>query len=549
MLLSKLSLTPSILFQIFFDLHLNKTSHFLLAMIPKLLSRHHSSLIRSFSSSPILTALSNHPPRKAAITDSSGVYTYADLAHRAITLRTQLQPNQGVAIFAPPDASFIPAILASWANGGYALPLTPLFPAAAIAPLLSTATPGTILCSSSLRHTLPPVSIPIHNIIPEDDNLNYSQTTSIDEYQQNLSILSSSVSNHQAMVFFTSGTTGPPKGVVWSHDMLDFHLKVLKNAWHWSPQDRILNVLPIHHIHGMVNVLLSALYNGAHLEMHSAFDAYSVWSAFLRDGDSQFPPTIFMAVPSIYKKLILYYEQASQKDQKRMRTAANKLRLFVCGSAALAKSDFDAWERISGQKILERYGMTETGMVLSNLYDHREQGSLGLPLPGVEIMIKNLDLHMSGELLVRGPGVFDEYLENPEATNKAFTRDRWFQTGDIVTTDQKTGHYRLLGRASSDIIKTGGYKVSALEIEEVIRECRDVADVGVVGIPDDILGQKIVAAIMPKSGTDALHKVIQLTQEKLPKYKVPRQFSIVEDLPRNILGKVQKQFLSSRLTP
>ena len=504
-----------------------------------------SSSIKSLS--PILTALSNHPPRKVAVTDSSGVYTYADLVHRAVTLHTQLQPNQGVAIFAPPDASFIPAILASWANTSYALPLTPLYPAAAIAPLLSTAIPGTILCSSSLRHTLPSVSIPIKNIFPQLDDPNHSQIQSVDQYQQNLSILSSTTNNHQAMVFFTSGTTGPPKGVIWSHHMLDFHLKVLKQAWQWSPQDRILNVLPIHHIHGMVNVLLSAIYNGAHLEMHSAFDAYSVWNAFLRDGNSQFPPTVFMAVPSIYKKLILYYEQASQKDQKRMRAAASKLRLFVCGSAALAKSDFDAWERISGQKILERYGMTETGMVLSNLYDHREQGTLGLPLPGVETMIKNLDDNMSGELLVRGPGVFDEYLKNPEATSKAFTKDGWFQTGDIVTIEQPNGHYRLLGRASSDIIKTGGYKVSALEIEDVIRECRDVADVGVVGIPDDILGQKIVAAIMPKPGTDALHKVIQLTQEKLPKYKVPRQIIIVDNLPRNILGKVQKQFLSSRL--
>ncbi|KAI0563610.1 acid-thiol ligase [Gracilaria domingensis] len=252
-----------------------------------------------------------------------------------------------------------------------------------------------------------------------------------------------------------------------------------------------------------------------------------------------------MAVPAVYKKLILYYEAASARDQTAMRRAAAQLRLYVCGSASLSKADFDAWRHISGHDILERYGMTETGMTLSNPYDNRRQGLLGTPLPGVQVAVEND--HSTGQLLVKGPGVFPHYMDMPEKTEQAFTPDGWFKTGDVVTTDPDTGYYKLLGRESADIIKTGGYKVSALEIEDVIRECDGVVDCCVIGVPDDVLGERIAAALIVDHTSDVLQRVQRRVEQFLPKYKIPRQYHVVDDFPRNVLGKVQKQMLRLRL--
>lgn len=328
--------------------------------------------------------------------------------------------------------------------------------------------------------------------------------------------------------------------------MLHFQLDTLSTAWRWSSHDRVLNVLPLHHIHGLVNVVLSAVYNGALLEMHNAFDAHSVWQAILRNPHSNPPPpTVFMAVPAIYKKLILYYQAATEPRQKAMRRAAARLRLYVCGSASLSKRDFRTWFDIAGHRILERYGMTETGMTLSNLYDNRHQGMLGLPFPQVETKVQD-SLEM-GQLLVRGPGVFSEYWNDPHTTSSSFTKDGWFETGDVVSVQPSTGFYKLMGRANADIIKTGAYKVSALEIEDVLRECPGVVDCSVIGLPDDILGQKILAAVIVQDGDTTLEHIRKRAMEHLPKYKVPRHFIIVDDFPRNVLGKVQKQVLKTRL--
>lgn len=489
---------------------------------------------RFFStSSSLFTALRNRDPLREAISDSTLTHTNGSLLAQAESLSKRL-PAAPIGIFLPPNASFVPALLAVWAAGGTAVPLSPLYPAAAVAPLLETVEPAAIICAPSLRNGLPPLTAPIispdHELL-EDDGVDY--TSRCDELAAR--------APERAMIFFTSGTTGKPKGVVWTQNMLEYQLKTLSSEWRWSDQDRILNVLPLHHIHGLVNVVLSAVYNGAHLDLHNVFDAYSVWSAFMGSN----APTIFMAVPAIYKKLILHYESCNNRDQRAMRDAASRLRLFVCGSAALSKGDFDAWQRISGHRILERYGMTETGMTLSNIYDRRHQGFLGAPLPGVEVRVDG-DAQ-GGQLLIRSPGVFNEYWSQPEITRQSFTEDGFFETGDVVSFDEETGYYKMLGRASSDIIKTGGYKVSALEIEEILRECEGVLDCCVVGVHDDVLGQRIAAAIIMDSNQDMLDDVRRKTEEHLPKYKIPRQYHVVDDLPRNILGKVQKQMLKVRL--
>lgn len=488
---------------------------------------HQRSLSSPATLSPVLDALAKHDPQKKAVSDSLDSHTYHSLISSVQSLQTQI-PKAPVAIFLPPDRTFVQSLLAVWAAGGIPVPLSPLYPAAALSPLLDTVQPSRVISSSTLRHGLPPTKRDIITIDPA------AQSSPVDDYHATCNSLAANVSE-KAMIFFTSGTTGNPKGVVWTQQMLRYQLETLSKAWQWSPHDRVLNVLPLHHIHGLVNVVLSALFNGAHLLMHTAFDAHSVWHEFL----SPHPPTVFMAVPAIYKKLIMHYDAVSERQRASLRAAARDVRLFVCGSASLPRADYERWSEISGQKILERYGMTETGMTLSNPYHDRHSGLLGVPLPGVETNI------VDGELRVKGPGVFNEYWGLPKVTSESFI-DGWFSTGDVVEIDNDTGYYRLLGRASADIIKTGGYKVSALEIEEVLRTCPGVIDCSVVGAPDEVLGQRVIAAVVFEDNT-ALSALQKMAEEMLPRYKVPREYHVVDGFPRNVLGKVQKQVLKVKL--
>lgn len=505
----------------------------------------------------LFAALRAHNPARPAVSDAAGTHSYGSLVRRAAALSHALrlpptendQPHR-VAVFTEPHLSFVAALLAAWAAPAAAVPLSPLYPPNALEPLLDDAHPAAIITETDTLPGLPhrhssPIVLADRIPVPESGR---AADLDASAYALQCDALSSSCSlspRDSALIMFTSGTTGRSKGVVWRHSMLSYQVRTLSSAWRWTSSDRVLNVLPLHHIHGLVNVVLTALYAGAHIEMHPSFDASSVWDAFMRSPQRDpKPPTVFMAVPAVYAKLIRAYESAAHAEQTRMREGAARLRLFVCGSASLSRRDFDAWERISGRRLLERYGMTETGMTLSNLYDCREQGLLGYPLPGVEVRVDGDGADgEEGQLLVRGPGVFREYWGRPEATRETFTDDGWLKTGDVVRRDGESGAFTMMGRASSDIIKTGGYKVSAIEIEEVLRDCPGVADCSVVGVEDDVLGQCIVAALIAPDGDAIVDKAKDWAEKNLPKYKVPRRFLVVEDLPRNVLGKVQKQVL------
>ena len=238
-----------------------------------------------------------------------------------------------------------------------------------------------------------------------------------------------------------------------------------------------------------------------------------------------------MAVPTIYSRLVAAWEQADENTSAgRGRPEPPALRLMVSGSAALPVSTFDRWRELTGHVLLERYGMTELGMVLSNTLDRRVPGHVGGPMPGVEVRVVD-----DGELLVRGPQVFTDYWRRPEETGEAFV-DGWFRTGDVAVRDAEG--YRLLGRSSVDILKTGGEKVSALEIEEVYRTHPDVADCAVVGVPDDEWGERVCAAVVLTPGADGDTAAFrEWGKKRLAAAKVPRQFTVVDDLPRNTLGK------------
>jgi malonyl-CoA/methylmalonyl-CoA synthetase len=346
------------------------------------------------------------------------------------------------------------------------------------------------------------------------------------------------VSTRRAQMFYTSGTTGKPKGAVLTHANVAAQVESLVRAWEWSERDYILGALPLHHVHGVINVVACALWSGATCELMLRFDAGEVWHRLVAGG-----VTLLMGVPTMYARLIAEWERASPEDQARMSHASRTLRLMVSGSAALPVSLLERWREISGHTLLERYGMTEIGMALSNpLRGERLPGHVGAPLPGVEVRLvddegRAVKEGTPGEIEVRGRGVFLEYLGRPEATAAAFRRG-WFRTGDVAVLEH--GSYRILGRQSVDIIKTGGYKVSALEIEEVLRDHPDIADCAVVGVPDAEWGERVCAAVVTRDALVDLAAVTQWARARLAPYKVPSRLRVVSGLPRNVMGKVLK---------
>jgi malonyl-CoA/methylmalonyl-CoA synthetase len=345
--------------------------------------------------------------------------------------------------------------------------------------------------------------------------------------------------DRRALIIYTSGTTGRPKGAVTTHATIEAQVRSLVEAWGWTADDRILLVLPLHHVHGIINVLTCALWSGAVCETQARFEAEAVWD---RLGSGE--PTLFMAVPTIYRKLIDAWAAAPAARRRRWSDGAARLRLMVSGSAALPVTVLERWREITGHTLLERYGMTEIGMALANpLTGERRAGHVGVPLPGVRVRLVDEGGAVvvpgePGEIEVAGPAVFLEYWRRPEATAAAF-RDGWFRTGDLAVVED--GAYRILGRRSVDIIKTGGYKVSALEIEETLRGHEAIRECAVVGIDDPDWGERVVVAVECVAGATLDLPALQgWARERLAPYKVPRALVVVEALPRNAMGKVTK---------
>lgn len=354
----------------------------------------------------------------------------------------------------------------------------------------------------------------------------------------------------RAMILYTSGSTGKPKGVVTTHQNVLAQVDSLVQAWQWKPADKILHLLPMHHIHGIINVLGCAMRVGATCEF-MPFDPESVWERLACENAEASkhadvnPLTLLMAVPTIYAKLIATWQAASDEVQQRWSDGAKRLRLMVSGSAALPVPTLETWEKITGHRLLERYGMTEIGMGLSNpLHGERRPGHVGRPLPFVDVRRTDTDGNevedsVPGEIEVKGPTVFQQYWNREQATVESF-RDGWFRTGDVAVVDN--GDFRILGRNSVDIIKTGGYKVSALEIEDVLRNHAAIQDCAVVGIDDEEWGERIaVCAILSSGQSLKLDELRDWCKTQLASYKAPTLLCIQQQLPRNAMGKVQKK--------
>jgi malonyl-CoA/methylmalonyl-CoA synthetase len=353
----------------------------------------------------------------------------------------------------------------------------------------------------------------------------------------------------RALMLYTSGTTSRPKGVVLTHANIRAQVDCLVNAWGWRADDRALHVLPLNHTHGVINVLTCALWSGAVCEIAPMFDPGLVWDR-LASGDI----TVFMAVPTIYRRLIAAWSDAPQGQRAMWSGGAARLRLFVSGSAALPVSVFEEWRRMTGHALLERYGMTEIGMALSNPLDgERRPGCVGSALPGVEVRLvdeygADAAAGEPGEILVRGPAIFLEYWRLPDATGAAFSEGGWFRTGDVAVVEG--GAFRILGRLSVDIIKTGGEKVSALEIEDVLREHPAIIDCAVVGLPDPEWGESVAAAVVLRPGAMLLLADLRnWARARLSGPKLPRRMLALDALPRNAMGKVAKTQLIQLFEP
>ena len=340
-----------------------------------------------------------------------------------------------------------------------------------------------------------------------------------------------------AMVIYTSGTTGLPKGVQLSRRAIAADLDALAQAWQWTPDDVLVHGLPLFHVHGLVLGLLGSLRVGNRF-VHTGkpTPAGYGWAGTARGG------TLFFGVPTVWSRVV-----ADQAAAEALRSA----RLLVSGSAALPVPVFDRLVKLTGHQPVERYGCTESLITLSTLADgERRAGWVGLPLPGVQTRLVDEaggpaphDGETVGRLQVRGPTLFDGYLNRPEATAEAFDADGWYRTGDVAVVDGG-GMHRIVGRESVDLIKSGGYRIGAGEIETALLGHPDVQEAAVVGLPDEDLGQRIVAFVV---GSGELHadELISYVAQQLSVHKRPREVRIVDALPRNAMGKVLKKQLLS----
>jgi malonyl-CoA/methylmalonyl-CoA synthetase len=483
----------------------------------------------------LLTRRAEQYGDRTAIITPEGSFSYRKLLDASGGIASFLLNGAGdleerpVAFLAPPGFEYVALQWGIWRAGGIAVPLSLFHPRPELEYVLDDTVPAAVAAHPDFVDRLRPLA--------EERNLRFGLST---EAMGHAAVSLPSVApSRRAMILYTSGTTGKPKGVVTTHENIAAQITSLVEAWGWTEEDRILEVLPLHHIHGIVNVIACALWVGAACEILPAFDSGLVWNRFALGG-----LTLFMAVPTIYVKLIDAWEKASPAERERMSRGCREMRVMVSGSAALPVPILEKWKEISGHVLLERYGMTEIGMGLTNpLHGKRFPGCVGVPLPGVEAVLADekgalVEVGNPGEILVRGRTVFLEYWKRPAETRKAF-RDGWFLTGDVAV--QENGVFRILGRSSVDIIKSGGYKVSALEIEEVLLTHPDIKECAVVGVPDPEWGERVVAVLVMREGSSLEPEALRTWgKERLAPYKVPKDALEFEALPRNAMGKVSK---------
>ena len=485
---------------------------------------------------------------RLAVEDDAVRRSFAQLHDRALRARAALCDGQAslegrrIAILVSPGAAWVEAFLGVVLGGGVALPLSPLYPPSELAWFGDDAGADTLVLSADLASRAVDLAKGRRVLAVE---------TIASGPREEAAAIAAIAPDDTALLLYTSGTTGKPKGAMLTHENLAVQAALLREAWGFSADDRLLHALPLHHLHGLGISLLTTLLAGSAARLLPRFEAARVWNEL---ADQHI--TTFMAVPTMYQKLFECFDAADEATRARWAEGARSLRLATSGSAALPVTLAARWKELTGAIPLERFGMTEIGVGMSNPRDPsaRRPGFVGPPLPGVESRIVddagNDSLTGPGELYIRGPSVFKGYWNRPEATISAF-EGGWFKTGDIAERADN-GAIRLLGRTSVDILKSGGYKLSALEIEEALRDNPAVAEVAVIGLPDEVWGDRVVAVIVPSSAPGAAagcatEAIRAWARDRLASYKIPRETVLVAALPRNPLGKVVKPELIQSL--
>ncbi|KAL2438976.1 CoA ligase [Exophiala dermatitidis] len=552
---------------------------------------------------------------------SDRTFCYGSLLHDVAAAKDNLTAladgkslaGERIAFLAENGYDYVVTFLSILAQDAIALPLAHTHPNSELRYIIENSEAALFLSTQKFQDKAQEVVKVGLNHVPRLEILSKIETGAVSA--ENVKFGPNSVQQGGFMLY-TSGTTNRPKGVVLSVSTITAQARSLIEAWNYMPSDLLLHVLPLHHIHGTVNALFTPLMAGAAIEFAYPFNADTVWKRLAAPFLPHSPPTkrpitFLTVVPTIYNRLLATHPTLSPDMQESTRTAITPqyMRLNISGSAALPTPTKRAWTELSsGNVLLERYGMTEVGMALSCglAYEDRVDGSVGWPLPSVQVRLVETETGQviqpgeetdpktgkprEGEIQLRGPTIFSGYFRNPKATAEAFVEDqtnengsvngnangnstgngKWFKTGDIAIRQHVPGTgqsdqawakgpmYFIRGRQSVDIIKTGGEKVSALEIERELLSLPQVAEAAVVGIPSEQWGQKVAAVIvLTEQGLTAgkggkpwsVMDMRRALKDRLANYKIPQELKVVESIPRNAMGKINKKSLVKDVFP
>ncbi|KAL8773743.1 MAG: hypothetical protein Q9209_001511 [Squamulea sp. 1 TL-2023] len=550
---------------------------------------------------PVFEAIAKHDPDSTAVIHctSGRRFTYGQLLKDVLNAREKLRHTAGgqstdgqrVAFLVENSYEYVVTLLSILGSNSIAVPLSSSFPASELRYILDNSEALLFLSSDKFQSKADEVlkegleKKPILSTI--DERLESSQSS---EHVQ----LVESDNDQSGMMLYTSGTTSRPKGVVLPGSVLTAQSQSLRQAWKYTPDDHLLHVLPLHHIHGTINALLTPLFAGSTMEFLFPFNVQAVWERlaapfYIDEATRKGKITFLTVVPTIYNRLLSSHPGLDVPLQRATKEALlpQNLRLNISGSAALPTTTKSAWTELSGGNVLlERYGMTEVGMALSCGLDFadRVDGSVGWPLPLVEARLVDTETgqviregeeltpdgkEREGEIQLRGPTVFKEYWHNPKATAEEFTdaedgKGKWFKTGDVATRKVidgtgKSGQewakgpmYFIRGRKSVDIIKSGGEKVSALEIERELLSLPQISEAAVLGLPSEQWGQKVAAVVVlnpdqintGRAGkTWGVMDMRRALKDRLANYKIPQELKVLEEIPKNAMGKVNKKSL------
>jgi malonyl-CoA/methylmalonyl-CoA synthetase len=478
----------------------------------------------------LFPALTDPPADRTALRFPDRSLSYAELGRAAGGVAANLDQISRVAVLAESRIETAVAVIGALLAGVPVIPINPRSGASELAHIVSDAEPEAIAAAPGSN-------------VPEAFARARRVTIDLDG---DLSCDGATVSDHSdenpALIVYTSGTTGRPKGAVLPRRSIASNLDALAEVWGWTGADVVAHGLPLFHVHGLVIGILGPVRRGGTALHIGRFSPEGVQEALSG------PATMLFGVPTMYRRLA---DAAAESPD--LAQALGGARLLVSGSAALPASEHARIEQLTGRGVVERYGMTET---LMNTAVHADAtpapGTVGPPLPGVDIrlvdddgaLLEGADDETIGEIQVRGPNLFLEYLNRPDATAEAM-RDGWFATGDMATRTAE-GYIRIVGRRATDLIKSGGYKIGAGEIEGCLREHPAVEDAAVTGEADDDLGERVVAWIVLRDGATAHEsELVDHVAGQLAPHKRPRDVHFLDELPRNDMGKVQKARLGA----